>query len=337
MDNQKNKIIYIALGVLIFFSCLIPVLWILITGPGSSLFDFSNSGLANLSKPTPFQPYRYTATPERLREPIANTLVPNDGFIPPEGQINFLILGSDWRPDGGFRTDVILLVSMYTLEGKISLLSFPRDLWVEIPGYEQNRINTAMGRGGFPLFAETFERNFAIPVDYYMMTNFNGFKSIIDALGGIEIETPQNTADSCTISYLQTKWCSVGPGTVKLDGELALWYVRSRYTSSDFDRTRRAQEVMEGFFKKLMSINAVSRAPEIYSLFISSVETDLQLNDILQLIRLAPAILTDPSRVRRYAIGINEAVPNITDGGASVLMPDYSAIWQIVREAVYTP
>ena len=338
MENPRNKIIYIALGVVIFLSCLIPLLWMLIFGPTSGFFDFSNTDVAKLGKPTPFQPYQHTATPERLRQPITNALVPNEGFVLPEGQINILILGSDWRPDGGFRTDVILLVSIYTVEGKVSLLSLPRDLWVEIPGYQQNRINTAMGSGGFDLLAQTFERNFAIPVDYYMMTNFNGFKAIVDALGGITIETPQNTSDSCTISYMQqTKWCSVGPGTVNLDGEMALWYVRSRYTSSDFDRTRRAQEVMEGFFKKLMSINAISRAPEIYNLFISSVETNLILNDVLQVMRLAPSILADPSRVRRYAIGLDQVTPTMTDGGASVLMPDYNAIWEVVRQAVYTP
>lgn len=334
MENRKNKVIYITLGVVIFISCLIPVLWVMISGSSSGWFG---SGLASLGQPTPFQPVQRTATPQPARQPIANALVPNEGFVPPEGQINILMLGSDWRPDGGFRTDVILLVSIYTIEGKISMLSFPRDLWVELPGVEYNRINAAMGRGGFPLLAQTFERNFAIPVDYYMMTNFYGFKAIIDALGGIEIETQQNTSDSCTISYLDTKWCSVGPGTVKMDGEMALWYARSRYTSSDFDRTRRAQEVMEGLFRKLMSLNAISRAPEIYNLFISSVETNLSLNDILQAMRIAPAVLSDPARVKRYSIGIDQVAPTITDLGASVLLPDYNAIWDVVREAVYSP
>jgi len=334
MDNPKYKFIYIALGIVIFISCLIPFAWIIITTAGSG---WLNPEIAAIKQPTPFQPMQYTATPKSLRQPITSALVPNEGFVPPEGQVNILILGSDWRPDSGFRTDVILLVSIFTNEGKINLLSFPRDLWVEIPDQEADRINTVMARGSFPLLVQTFERNFAIPVDFYMMTNFNGFKAIVDTLGGIEIETPQNTSDSCTISYLDSKWCSVGPGIVKLDGELALWYVRSRYTSSDYDRTRRAQEVMEGLFKKLMSINAISRAPEIYNLFISSVETNLTLNDILQFIRIAPLVLAEPERVRRFVIGIDQVTPNMTAGGASVLLPNYDAIWEVVREAVYIP
>jgi hypothetical protein len=86
-----------------------------------------------------------------------------------------------------------------------------------------------------------------------------------------------------------------------------------------------------------MSLNAISRAPEIYNLFISSVETNLSLNDILQAMRIAPAVLSDPARVKRYSIGIDQVAPTITDLGASVLLPDYNAIWEVVREAVYSP
>ena len=331
MNMNKNKTIFIILGILLFIACSVPIIWIAITNSNFKIAD-RISGTK-----TPFQPYQYTQAAKLERQPITNALVPNDGYYPPDGQINVLVLGSDWRADSGFRTDVVLLMSIYTIEGKVSMLSFPRDLWVERPGFEDNRINTAMGSGGFSLLSDTFERNFAIPVDFYIMTNFNGFKSIIDALGGIEINTPQTTADSCDISYLNNKWCSVGPGTVQLDGEMALWYVRSRYTTSDFDRTRRAQEAIEGFFKKLMSLNAISRAPEIYSLFINSVETNLTLNDLLSLLKIAPDLLTDSSRIKRYAIGIDQVTPSMTDAGASILLPNYEAIWQVVVDAVYSP
>ena len=125
-----------------------------------------------------------------------------------------------------------------------------------------------MGYGGFPLLASVFEYNFAIPIDHYIMTNFYGFTNIVDALGGIEINASTNTSDRCDLSYAHGAYCSVGPGIEYLDGETALWYVRSRYTSNDIDRTRRAQEVLIGLFKKLMSMDAISNAPEIYNLFI---------------------------------------------------------------------
>jgi hypothetical protein len=94
---------------------------------------------------------------------------------------------------------------------------------------------------------------------------------------------------------------------------------------------------MVGLFKKLMSLDAISRAPDIYNQFISSVETDLSLNDLLPILNIAPSILQDQSRIRRYAIGTEHVTSTITQGGAAVLLPNYEAIWQVIRDAVYTP
>lgn len=339
LANKKpdNKKWIIAVIILLLITCSLP--WLVLTNKSSSGIQLLADALKSAgSDPTPFQPFYYTATPTRAVQPITNALVPNPGLLPPEGQVNILILGSDWRPNSGYRTDVVLLLSVYTKENKASLVSFPRDLWVQIPGMQEERINTAMGYGGFPLLASTFEYNFAIPVDYYMMTNFNGFKNIIDTLGGIDIETPQNTADRCDLSYAHGAWCSVGPGVEHLDGEKALWYARSRYTSNDFDRTRRAQEVLLALFKKLMSLDAVSRAPEIYNLFISSVETNISISDVLRLLPVAPVVLSDTNRIHRYTIGTSHVTPYTSpETGANILLPNYDAIWQVIQEAVYTP
>jgi len=338
MDFSKNKILIIVAGVVLIIACLIPILWLAFAGSENISIQKITGMKARGREPTPFQPFKQTATPTREVQPITNALVPNQGFIPPEGQVNILLLGSDWRPNSGYRTDVVLLVSIFTKEGKASLVSFPRDLWVEIPGHEEGRINTVMAIGGFPLLVETFERNFAIHIDHYMMTDFRGFQSIIDTLGGIDIEAAKNTADRCDLSYQHGAWCSIGPGPAHLDGELALWYVRSRYTSNDFDRTRRAQEVLVGLFKKLMSLDAIARAPEIYNLFISSVETDLALNDLLPILNIVPSILSDPTRIHHYAIGTDHVTPyTIPSSGANILLPNYDAIWQVILEAVYTP
>jgi LCP family protein required for cell wall assembly len=337
MEKPKIRIIIIAVLVVLVAACLI--FWIVNSNKptGSSMELLADALQSKDSEPTAFQPFYYTATPTREVEPITNSLMPNPGLLPPEGQVNILILGSDWRASSGYRTDVILLMSIYTKEKKVSLVSFPRDIWVEIPGLQEERINTAMGYGGFPLLAATFEHNFAIHVDHYMMTNFAGFTDIVDTLGGIEIEASKNTADQCDLSYAHGAWCSVGPGKETLDGETALWYVRSRKTSSDFDRTRRAQEVLIGLFKKLMSFDAVSQAPELYNEFSDSVETDMTLGDILEIADVATAILSDTSRIQRYAIGTSQVSPMTTTTGAYILQPDYDAVWEIIEEAVYTP
>lgn len=336
MEKPKTRIFLTIAILILFIACTIPALGI------SSKTDSGIQLLADAlkegdSEPTPFQPFYYTATPTRDVEPITDSLMPNPGLLPPEGQVNILVLGSDWRANSGYRTDVVLLVSIFTRENKVTMVSFPRDLWVTIPGLQEERINTAMGYGGFPLLASTFEYNFAIHVDHYIMTNFQGFVGIIDALGGIDVEASINTADRCDLSYAHGAWCSVGPGTEHLDGEMTLWYVRSRYTSSDFDRTRRAQEVLVAIFKILMTLEAVENAPEIYNQFISSVETDMTLNDVLEIINVAPAVLSDTSRIQRYSIGTEHVSPMNTTTGAYILEPDHDAIWEIIKQAVYTP
>lgn len=335
--KKENKILLALTLLFLMIACAIPVRWVGFNHKeGGGLQLLADIGKYTSREPTPFQPYQFTATPTNASQPITNTLVPNPGLIPPDDQVNILLLGSDWRPNSGYRTDVILLVSINTKLATVNLISFPRDLWITIPGLKEERINTAMAYGGFALMQSTMAYNFAIPVDYYMMTNFLGFKNIVDTLGGIEINASKNTEDRCDLSYQHGAWCSVGPGAETLDGELALWYVRSRYTSNDFDRTRRAQEVVEGLFKKLMSLDAIARAPELYNLFISSVETNLGFNEIVQLSAIAPTILSDPNRVTRYAITQNEVTPHVIPySGANVLLPNYDAIWQVIRRAIY--
>ncbi len=335
MEISNNKILIISLIIVLLLVCLIPVFWIMLAGEGENGIKMLANSNGNGNQPTAFQPFSLTATPTRDAQPITNALVPNESMLPPEGQINILLLGSDYRPTSGFRTDVVLLISIYTKEAKVKMVSFPRDLLVQVPGHEEERINTPMQTGGFPLLAATFAYNFAVPVDHFMMTNFNGFKAIVDTLGGIDIDAAANTSDRCDLSYQHGAWCSIGPGPAHLDGELALWYVRSRYTTSDFDRTRRAQEVLLGLFKKLMSLDAVSKAPEIFNLLINNVETDLTMTDSLPILSIAPAILADPARISQYAIGLEHATP--TNNGAYLLQPDYNKVWQVIKEAAYTP
>ena len=337
MKKPKNKILLPAVLVLFVIACTIP--WLSFSDDSGSGIQLLADALKNgNTEPTAFQPFYYTATPTNDAQPITDALVPNPGLLPPDGQINILVLGSDFRPNSGYRTDVVLLVSIFTKENKISLISFPRDTWVEIPGLQEERINTVMGYGGLPLLVDTFEHNFAVHIDHYMMTNFSGFKAIVDTLGGIDINASQNTSDRCDLSYAHGGWCSVGPGTEHLDGEVALWYVRSRYTSNDFDRTRRAQEVLIGLSNKLMTLDAISRAPEIYDLFIDSVETDMTLNDILGVLNVLPAVLNDTSRIHRYNLNTAQLTPyTIPYSGAYVLLPNYDAVWQVIQEAVYTP
>lgn len=329
-------------------SISIALLMICIISLFLTLFFISRQNLSSIidklswadssKQPTPFQPFIPLKTPTPEGYEILNSLMPISGLRLPSGQINILLLGSDFRPGVGFHTDVILLVSIFTKEQKVNLLSFPRDLLVDIPGFGQERINTTQGLGGFELTNATFEYNFGIHLDHYLLTNFGGFQAIVDTLGGIDINAAKNLYDRCDLPYSHGSYCSVGPGAHHLDGPLALWYVRSRNSTSDFDRLRRAQEVLEGLFKKLITWNALSNASELYGLFISNVETNLSLNDILPLLPLASRIASEPERVQRFSIDETLVTqPSNPDASGYILFPDYNAIWQVIQRAVYTP
>jgi LCP family protein required for cell wall assembly len=196
------------------------------------------------------------------------------------------------------------------------------------------RINTAFPHGGFGTMQDTLEYNLGVVPDYYVMTNFDGLRAIVNTLGGIEVNTAFKLSDSCEIPPGSgTRWCSVGPGIMHMDGDLALWYVRSRYSTSDFDRGRRAQEVMQALFSKMISINALSRAPELYNQFISAIDTNLSINTILPLLNLASQ-LGDGTSVDRYTIDTKQVTPWTTPGGGYVQLPNTEAIQAVLKQAM---
>lgn len=297
--------------------------------------------------PTPFQPLPLTGTPNSPTQgPTAEqtveqpTLTPTEGgpaaeIEEAEGIVKILLLGSDWRPYSGYRTDVIMLLVLNPSTGAASIVSFPRDLYVFIPGIGQQRINTSQEFGDFDLTVQTFRYNFGVSPDYYVLTNFQGFVGIVDSLGGINVEASRNLNDTCDLPQAVNGYCSAGPGTVTMDGATALWYVRARYSTSDFDRTRRAQEVIMAMFKKMMSLNAVVRAPELYQLYQNSVNTNLPLDVGIRLAAMAPGLLSNPDRIHRYSIGRDEVWPYVTDAGAQVLIPNPEAIQPILYEALH--
>ncbi|MFH1446228.1 MAG: LCP family protein [Chloroflexota bacterium] len=260
---------------------------------------------------------------------ISNQLNNTEALHIPKGVKTFMLLGSDYRPQMGYRTDVILLVAVNTQKGSISLLSFPRDLWVYIPGWEMQRINTAQPYGGFELLGDTLEENFGFRPDNYAMVDFEGFKQIIDTLGGVDVKAEKAMTDRC--DFTSSGWCTVEPGTMHMDGAFALWYVRARYNSSDFDRTRRAQEVIQAVLKKTISIQTLLNSSELIDILNQSLETDVRLGDMLSLVTNFGS-LTEDGAIHTYAIGPNEATGWITPGGANVLLPDYPAIHQILLQ-----
>ncbi|MGI6250697.1 MAG: LCP family protein [Anaerolineaceae bacterium] len=302
-----------------------------------SSYRFSLSG--NPPTPTPFQPRSFAdavaaGLAEHMPQPVFTpTPVPT---IPvsqlPTNQMNILLLGVDDFGDNNFRTDVIILLSVNPKHNSVSMVSFPRDLYVSIPGYWSNRINTAWGLGGWSLLQDTFEVNFGIRPEYYMMVNYDGFKYVINSIGGIDIEVTQELQDECSMD--PSGWCTLQPGMTHMDSNLALWYARSRKTTSDFDRNRRAQEVVQAIFHKGMSLNSLSKAPELYRAYREYVDTNLKFSELVPLAPMAPALLNNDN-VHRYAVTPDMAYDFITAEGAMVLMPNIPAIQSMLSEALY--
>lgn len=309
------------------------------TATTTPFMPFSPTGTSS-SPLFPTATPRYTPTPTLYAIPntTGNTNYPSSSsYIPapapkiqqPANQVNIVVLGSDQRPyTGGFRTDVILLVTINFELKKINMTSFPRDLYVYLPGYYQERINTAHAKGGFNLTAATFEYNFGVRPDYFVMLNFSGFTSIIDMMGGVNVNVAQQLTDQRD-GY---GYYTVYPGVVHMDGATALWYVRARYTTSDFDRTRRQQEVMVAFIDRMINLDMIPKIPDLYTQYQNTVSTDLALEDIIPLIPMAPEFLQ--GNIGRYAIGREHVTSWVTYSGSAVLLPNTAAIQSVLKAAL---
>jgi len=251
-------------------------------------------------------------------------------FKQPENQMNIILLGSDKRPnDNGYRTDVVILATINRTDKTVNLTSFPRDLYVYQPGVTSDRINTAFQNGGFNLLVQTFEFNFGVVPDHYALINFDGFVKLIDLIGGIDVNVAEKLKDHRDKHGIFT----VKPGINHMDGDTALWYVRSRSTTNDFDRSRRQQEVIQAIVKKLLSLDMVTKVPEIYKQLKSAVITDMSLNEILSLLPVA-AQFQNPDQFGRYVIDETYTTNWINPYGAAVLLPHQGEIRELMRQAL---
>ena len=283
--------------------------------------------------PTPSAPVA-VATP-----PVQPTLEPTPSPLPlGPGDLNLLLLGTDQRhgADRSWRTDTIIVVAIRPRLGLVAMLSIPRDLWVTIPGYGQNRINVAdywgeatRGAGGGPrVLGATLQQNLGIPIHAYARVNFDGLVKIIDALGGVTVtvERPFNEiiddADGSAPIPLRLQ-----PGQQHLDGLTALAYCRSRHGSSDMDRSRRQQQVLLAMRNAAMRPEMLPRLPGLISALSGTVTTDLQPSQVLSLLKMA--LQFKPEAFRRQVFDYTMARDWTTPAGAQVLLPNRARISQV--------
>lgn len=256
-------------------------------------------------------------------------------LLAPVAPRTILVLGLDRRPSeiGPVRSDTILLIAVRPEVPQVVLLSIPRDLYVEVPSHGQSRINTAHFFGGPTLAAETVARNFGVPVDRWARLDFNGFRAIVNAAGGVDIDVPRRITDNAypTEDYGVMR-IEFPAGLQHMDGETALRYVRTRHGSNDFDRAARQQQVVLALVRQLLQPSAWLRWPAVAQAFIQSVETNMQPWDILAL--LPTLVRVGPEGIQHAVINAEMTTPFTTPSGGQVLLPRWERIHPLVREVV---
>lgn len=230
--------------------------------------------------------------------------------------VNVILLGSDKREnDATWRTDTMIVVSIDTERKVVRLLSIPRDLWVNIPGHGNERINTAdmwgelaQEGGGPDLVKQTIYESLGIPIQYYVRADFDGFMEIIDAIGGVDIDV------ECALTDIELE-----PGIQHMDGEMALLYARSRITTSDFDRSRRQRKLLMALWGKAKSADIVTKIPALWSAMSGTFETDMPLSQVLSLAYLG--VQLKPNYIFSQSIGPWQVQNWTTPEGYEVLLP----------------
>ncbi len=196
--------------------------------------------------------------------------------------INVLVVGSD-RNDKAHdvgRSDTIMVVGVDLKNKKINMLSIPRDTRVTIPGRKYaSRINEAYSVGGVEKVKETVSGLLGIPIDYYAETNFEGFKDVVDLLGGVEIDVEERMKAHTHYDNIDLQ-----PGLQTLNGADALGYVRFRYNAAgDFGRAQRQQKFLIAVAKKMTQPSNITKLPALMEKMDEVVDTDLTVPQILRL------------------------------------------------------
>jgi LCP family protein required for cell wall assembly len=265
-------------------------------------------------------------------------------------RVNILVLGIDQRceEEGPTRTDTMIVLTLDPVGLSAAMLSLPRDLWVDIPGFGLNKINQAhffgeaydVPGGGPGLAVKTVENFLGVQLDYFVTINFDGFVQAIDELGGIDVTAAENIADD---TYPDNCYgydpFYLSAGEQHLDGQTALKYARTRATlGGDVDRAARQQQVILAVRDKALSLGMIPqlpfRAPQLWRIFQQNVETDLSLNEAIQLGLLIQDI-ADGS-IRSEVIDYSYVVDQTTPDGQQVLVPQYEQI-RALRDQLFAP
>ncbi len=240
----------------------------------------------------------------------------HNGVIRDKNIINILLIGQDRRPgESRARSDSMMILTINRKSGAVKVTSLMRDMYVQIPGYSDNRINASYAFGGMKLLNDTIEKNFLLHIDGNIEVDFDGFTQGIDTIGGIEITLTEKEA-----SHLRSRgFSNAAAGRVLMDGKMALEYARIRKIDSDFGRTERQRNVILAAVQKVKG----SSIPQIIALankVLPFVTTDMTNDQILNL--ALTAAKADLNNIEQHRIPVDGSYRNARIRGMSVLVPD---------------
>jgi LCP family protein required for cell wall assembly len=316
-------------------------------------WEITDLGIASgftFLNPTP-TPQEHLQSEEGAIDNIPETPVPQIDTVqtqPWDGadRVTVLIMGLDLRDweagEGAPRTDTMILLTLDPLSKTAGMLSIPRDLYVSIPGFQYERINTAYRQGevyqlpggGPALATETVEQLLGVPIDFYAQVDFGAFVRMIDEMGGLKVDV-QEPIEVDPIGPGNHKFLQ--PGVQTLPGDVALAYARARSTEGgDFDRAQRQQQVILAIRARILKYDLIpvliSKAPVLYREISSGVKTNMSLEQALRLALLAQEVSEE--NIRRGIIGTEHIIFYTTPEGDQVLKPIPDKIRQ-VRDEVF--
>jgi LCP family protein required for cell wall assembly len=247
-------------------------------------------------------------------------------------EYTFIVAGVDYREGFDEHNSDVLMVSRVNLDaGTVRTVAIPRDLYVEIPGFGYNKINAAFNlgfynsednwAGGTQAMTDTIQANFGLAIDGAAVTTFEGFKQIVDALGGVEVNNPYEVIGISGID-------SFPAGVQTLNGDAALAFVRTRKQDGDDGRVMRQQLVLAAILQELQSPSVVTKIPDLVETLRDTVYTNIPADVQLQLVAALPNISMDNvsfTLITDYLSG------GIIDNGMWVYQADWSVLPGVVQ------
>ncbi len=304
-----------------------------------------------------------TGTAAALKANVSPELLKGEG----RGRVNILLLGrGGGTHDAPDLTDTLMVASIDPVNHTSTLLSLPRDLWVNVPNQGVMKLNAAWETGefkylgkstagstdrraiaaGFNMVDKTVEDVLDITIDYNMLVDFQAFKQAVDTVGGISINVPADLVDPTMAWENANNPVLAKAGVQNFDGKQALIYARSRETTSDFARAERQRSMLLALKGKVATLGTLSNPLKLSGLmnaFGNNVQTDLSINNATRLYSILKGV--DDSQTASLSLAANGTTPYVVGGninGQSVVLPKaglfkYDAIHQFIRSQLKDP